>query len=94
MSTSMAKRFKTEFFLCECVFPEHLFYFSYDQEDNVLYRSAHLSTKQGFFRRIWIAVKYILGHQSTYGDFDEVIIQPADRNRLISVINQLKVSNE
>ncbi|MBT3922445.1 MAG: hypothetical protein HOF21_07690 [Nitrospina sp.] len=85
----MNEQLKTDYFLCECSFPEHLFFFFYDDKDNVLYLNIHLSVQQGIFRRIWTAIKYIFGHQSTYGGFDEIIIRPEDRERLVSVINQL-----
>lgn len=35
-------------------------------------------------------LKYILGHKSVYGDFEEFILKPSDAGKLQEVVNILK----
>lgn len=60
---------KTEHFDCECYTPEHTVRFTYDPEDGILSMDIHLR-KWEFWKRVWIAVKYVFGYKSKYGDFD------------------------
>ena len=39
---------------------------------------------------MWYAIKYVFGARSIYGDFDEVIINPNDADRLQKVVDFLK----
>ena len=64
---------KEKLLICECNDVEHQIIFRYDDTDNVAYMSVHL-VKKPFFTRLKNGFKYIFGHKSIYGDFDEVII--------------------
>ncbi len=81
-----------ELFICRCHNTEHQLIFSYfDDEDNSdIYVSVHLSPERNIFKRIWVAIKYIFGHRSRYGHFDEFVFNPSDANRLQAVVNRLK----
>jgi hypothetical protein len=74
-----------EFLICECESLEHLACFTFF-DDNVVVDnegtemnfkyvtlSVHLK-KLPFFKRLVNGVKYIFGHTSVYGDYDEFII--------------------
>lgn len=74
-----------EFLICECESLEHLACFTF-LDDNVVVDdegtemnfkyvtlSVHLK-KLPFFKRLVNGVKYIFGHTSAYGDYDEFII--------------------
>lgn len=74
-----------EFLICECESLEHLACFTF-WDDNVVVDdkgtemnfkyvtlSVHLK-KLPFFKRLVNGVKYIFGHTSAYGDYDEFII--------------------
>lgn len=81
----------TEVFLCDCGSPEHQFivyYFddyNYPEVDVVI----HLA-KKPFWKRVWYAIKYIFGYQSSYGAFDSIIINPDDADRLQKVVDHLR----
>ena len=53
-----------------------------------------LLTPVGFFKRLINGIKYIFGHRSKYGDFQEIIINPDDADRLQDVVDMLKEAKE
>ena len=61
----------------------------YDDDDGFVYISTHLN-KGTFWERLVYGIKYIFGHQSRYGAFDEFIIKPEDANEFEKVIRYLK----
>lgn len=83
---------KQELFICACHSVEHQLIMSYFTDDDYseVYCSVHLKPETSMFKRIWNAVKYIFGHRSTYGDFDEFIFKPEDADRLQNVVDYLK----
>ena len=50
----------------------------------------NLKPERNVLKRIIHAVKYIFGHRSAYGDFDEFIFNPKDADRLQSVVDHLR----
>jgi len=82
---------KPEVFFCNCYSPEHQFIFQYDPKDNELWLEVHIINYQHFFKRLWVGLKYALGHRSRFGEFDCIVINPDDKERLLNVINQLKI---
>lgn len=70
-----------EVFICECNSPEHQLIVRKDNEDNVIYLHVHL-IKRGFLRRLIIGIKYIFGHRSIYGEWDEFIFKEEDLKRV------------
>lgn len=78
--------------LCKCNSIEHQAVFTYFTDDNdekEVYLSVHLS-KLGFWQRLIHGVKYIFGHRSMYGDFEEFIFKPEDWKTLNTVSKYLK----
>ena len=57
---------------CECHSFEHQFTLMYDDE-GYFYLVTHLSA-HGFFHRLKVALRFVLGYRSRYGDWDEVIV--------------------
>lgn len=80
---------KRDILICECNSLEHQFAIWYDEEDNILYIEPHLNRKP-LITRIKYAIRYIFGHQSNYGAFDEFIINKDDVEKLIQYLNKLK----
>jgi hypothetical protein len=80
--------------LCECSNTEHQLIFNYWEEDDwpEVYASIHLVKEKNFFKRLWHGLKYIFGHTSKYGDFDEVVLKPKDWEKLQNVTDFLKKS--
>ena len=82
-----------ELFICECGDPSHQFIISADKEPTegpCAFISVHLNREHNIFKRIWYAIKYVFGARSIYGDFDEIIINPNDADRLQKVVDFLK----
>lgn len=74
---------------CMCHSPEHQLIIDYDEEDNIVYIEYHLRPLP-FFQRIKHAVKYIFGHRSIYGDFDEVLVDKEYADYFIELGTKLK----
>ena len=87
---------KQELFICACNSVEHQLIMSYfaDEEDREVYCSMHLKPERNIFKRIWKAIKYIFGHRSIYGDFDEFIFKQEDADRLQQIADYLKTCKE
>ena len=65
--------------LCNCGMCEHqaLLQYHNDEEWPEIYMRFHLGRlRNRFFGRVWGAIKYVFGHRSRYGDWDEVCISP------------------
>lgn len=81
---------KKELFICECNSIEHQIVTSYFEDEKEVYCNVHLKPERNVLKRIIHAVKYIFGHRSAYGDFDEFIFNPKDADRLQSVVDHLR----
>ena len=76
--------------LCDCSSDEHQLIVKWDNDDNEVYVSVHLSTYHGFWKRLWHGLKYAFGHKSRYGAFDEIILRKEDADNLQKVVDHLK----
>lgn len=81
---------KKELFICECNSIGHQIVMSYFEDEKEVYCNVHLKPERNVLKRIIHAVKYIFGHRSAYGDFDEFIFNPKDADRLQSVVDHLR----
>ena len=79
------------YFECQCYSPEHRYVFIYDPDENEIYVEPHLSTYKNVFKRIWVAIKYIFGYKSKYGNWDCWMLKNEDVQRLINVLSKVKV---
>lgn len=80
-----------ELFVCKCNDPQHQFIIqTIDFENDPAVYISVLLTPVGFFKRLINGIKYIFGHRSKYGDFQEIIINPDDADRLQDVVDMLK----
>ena len=69
---------KREIFICDCHSLEHQFAIWYDEEYNNIYIEPHLSLSGNWFFRFKSRIKYLFGHESRFGAFDELIINNDD----------------
>ena len=76
------------FFICECNSMEHIYAFWYDEELNQIYFEPYLHTERNFFGRLLYGLKYIFGHKSNYGAFDEIIIKPKDLEKIYELVKK------
>ena len=83
---------KEEILICQCHSIEHSIVFLYDDsdlDDQFVYMNIHLQ-KQPLWRRIKYAIKYIFGHQSNVGAFNEIILDKEDVPKLERLVEYLK----
>lgn len=77
---------KTEYFTCDCYSPEHTLRFVMHPNEEgwpaELYTEVYLNQYRSFFKRAWVALKYLFNYKSSYGDFDCWLMQPEDAVRL------------
>jgi hypothetical protein len=76
---------KLEYFECECRSPEHRLVFEIDLEpddDCQLVASVFIHHWNPWWKRVWVALKYILGYKCKYGHFDTFLLRSEDIGRL------------
>lgn len=76
-------------FVCQCNSYEHQMSFWYDEEDRILYTEVHLRTWRNVFKRTWYAIKFIFGHKSRFGSWDEFLFKEEDMKTLTEFLNSL-----
>jgi len=84
----------TEFFECTCYSDEHLLRFTLSLEDgpmelSEIYVSVYMDNRRGFWRRLWLALRYTFGYQSRYGAFGNWTMRYEDAARLRSMLDRL-----
>lgn len=92
----MPDDFYHEYYECRCESPEHVLRFTYseeeyykpDEKEAVVYLNVFLSTG-GFWHRVKEGVKYIFGHKSKYGHFDDWIMKREDAEKLRDLFNKV-----
>lgn len=75
--------------VCKCDCLEHQIAVNID-EDNEVWMRFKLNSEVNIFKRIWIAIKYIFGHTSKYGEFDCFEFRKNHIPVLIKIINALE----
>ncbi len=80
-----------ELFVCRCEDIQHQFVLhTVDFKENPqVYLSVFLYP-YSFFKRVLYGIKYIFGHRSIFGYFDEIILKPDDADRLQVVVDKLR----
>lgn len=71
-----------EIFVCSCGSLEHQVSFWWDEEAKTLYCEPHLVTHNSFFKRMWVAIKYVFGYTSRFGTWDSTIFEQDDLVKL------------
>ena len=80
-----------EVLICQCSSLEHQVTFSWfgNDADGDVYMEVHLAPL-GFWERVVNGIKYIFGHRSKYGDFDDMILKKEDAWKLEKIVEYLK----
>ena len=76
--------------ICACHSSEHQILTEYDEKYNQIYVQIHLSTHKNFFKRIWVAIKYVFGYKSRYGEWDNIIIDKDNYHILAKELSKIK----
>ena len=83
-----------EFIVCSCMSDEHVVHFMYcewGEGDNDLYMSVFLRGWP-WWKRLWIALRYVLGHRSKYGEFDGGFsLSEKEKNKLVAFLSKTKL---
>ena len=81
---------KTEFFNCACGTPDHILSVSIDMgDDPYLCLQMQMSSYTPFHKRIWQAIKHVLGHHNAI-EWDTTLIEDKkDVERLYLLIKEL-----
>jgi len=53
-----------------------------------LYMEVQMRPYYSFFRRVWLAIKYIFGYQCKYGHWDCVLIKKEDRIKIAKLMEK------
>jgi hypothetical protein len=84
-----------EYVECNCSCSEHTLRFAWfrNEKDPALYVDVFLHQYYGFWKRLWLGIKYICGHKSKYGHFDEALLFRAEVENLRDVCNKFLDAN-
>jgi hypothetical protein len=89
---AVGSKMQQEILICQCGSLEHQFSFVWWEDkdlDSEVYMECHL-TPLPFWQRLKNGIKYIFGHRSVYGDFDDVILRKEDAHKLERIVEFLK----
>ncbi len=76
---------------CTCYAPEHQLTFNYIQHFNQeFYVTVFMSPSEGFFGRIWLALKYVFGYKPQWGHFGQWSLQERDLDGIIKLLQDYK----
>lgn len=66
-----------EYVECECSSTEHFLRLTWWKEEDPrfaeIYVDVFLNEYYGFWKRLWLGIKYTFGYKSKYGHYDEAI---------------------
>ena len=82
--------------ICSCGSHEHQVNFDYWEDldgDKNVYMTIHLA-EYPFWKRLWRGLKYIFGHKSNYGNFDEFILSKKHAPALREIADILETLDE
>ena len=80
---------KAEIMVCQCSSTEHQVVYYHNQSDNEVYMHVHLSSGP-WWKRVWPALKYLFGHRSRYGNWDEFILGPEHVDQLRKLADRIE----
>ncbi len=71
-----------EMFICECGSLDHTYTFWYDPECGEVHFMPRLYQHKNVWQRIWRALGYIVGKKSRFGDYDSIIVNPDNIDKI------------
>ncbi len=83
----------TYFFECNCGSKEHTLRFVLDKDEHEIYVSIFLNQWRPFYKRIWVALKYVFGYKSKYGHWDNWTLCEDDAGKLREMVDDF-LSNQ
>lgn len=80
-------------FVCDCHSLEHQLAIYYDEEFNQLHFEPHLVDSHIWWQRLIFGIKYIFGHKSRYGAWDDMILKNEDIPKLQYYLDEIEVED-
>ena len=80
---------RVEYLECRCHGDEHTLKFLQDEEDKTIYTSVFLNQYHSFWKRLWIAIKYLFGYKCQYGHWDTWMLRYEDIPRLKTMLDEM-----
>lgn len=76
---------------CGCRHVDHMIRIVADKKDeyNPLYVEFRLNHVKPWYCRIWLAIKYIFGYQSSFGSYDCILLERKEAKKLVAIIKEV-----
>lgn len=76
---------------CACRHADHLVRIVADKDDKyaTLYMEFRLNPDKPWYKRIWLAIQYIFGYQSSFGAYDCVLLERKEAKKLVAAIKEV-----
>lgn len=81
---------KVNYIDCACSDPKHTLRFTSDAELSEFVTEVHLNQYYGFFKRVWLAIKYVFGRSNKNGHFDCTILNLSQVEELSTLLKTFK----
>jgi hypothetical protein len=78
---------------CECQSVDHVLRFTLDLEDKEVYTEVQLCQINPWYKRIWLALKYVFNRSGKWY-WDTTVIRGAEAKKLISMLRQVTGEEE
>ena len=77
-------KMKHKYVECDCACDEHRIVFMREPNDTWIdmYVTVYLNHYRKWYKRIYIAIKYVFGYKCKYGDFDCTMLNKKDTQEL------------
>lgn len=86
--------FEEHYFECACSDFDHLVRFELDKTDGEIFLSFRLVACNTWWKRVWLAVKYVFGKDRRYGEYDTTILREEDFVRLHALMDRASVARK
>lgn len=77
------------YYECRCHSPEHTMLITYYPEDGDMCATIFLN-ENPWYKRLWIAIKYVFNYKCVYGHFDEFAMPSENRDSFFNIAKKFK----
>jgi hypothetical protein len=78
---------------CQCSDYNHVVRFEYAPLDGTVYLTYRLNAHEPWWKRLWIAAKYVFKRDHAYGHYDVTLLRPEDFTRLHTLLDRAEAFN-
>lgn len=76
------------YFECQCSDYEHVFRFALDPKDGEVWLDVNLNHCLPWYKRVWIALRYVFKKTEAYGHYDITMLRDDDYKRLHDLLDR------